>query len=178
MCVIFLEGFSDFFNSIYAKISTVLLSFFSPLHSVGIFSAAIKFTNVANLFPNQVRFALLPTIYRILEDDKVKESESHKKVFKIVLKYMLIFATPFAISIFLFSDSIMHLIFGRKYDLSIPLVQLFSLFIYFRFIQTPFNMFYIAMNKHKEMVYFQGIASFINLILNLFTNCISLKYIN
>lgn len=170
-------SFSDFFNGIYAKLATVLLSFFSPLHSVGIFSAAIKFTNVANLFPNQVRFALLPTIYRILDDDKRKKlaapDESHlrqenqKRVFKIILKYMLIFATPFVISIFLFSDSIMHLIFGRKYDLSIPLVKLFSLFIYFRFIQAPFTLFYIAMHRHKNMVYCQASACFVNLILNL-----------
>lgn len=160
-------SFSDFFVGIYAKISTVLLSFFSSLHSVGIFSAAIKFTNVANLFPNQVRFALLPTIYRILENDKVKESKDQKRVFKIIFKYMIIFATPFVISIFLFSDSIIRLIFGIKYDLSIPLVNLFSLFIYFRFIQAPFNLFYIAMNKHKNMVVFQAITSVVNLILNL-----------
>ena len=159
-------SFSDFFTGIYAKMSTVLLSFFSNLHSVGIFSAAIKFTNVANLFPNQVRFALLPTIYRILEDDRVKE-ENQKRVFKIIFKYMIIFATPFVISIFLFSDSIIHLIFGRKYDSSIPLVKLFSLFIYFRFIQTPFNLFYIAMHKHKNMVYFQAVTSIVNLVLNL-----------
>ena len=114
---------SDFFVGIYAKISTVLLSIFSNLHAVGIFSAAIKFTNVANLFPNQVRFALLPTIYRILEDDKIKESENQKRVFKIIFKYMVIFATPFVISIFLFSGSIIHLIFGRTYDFSIHLVQ-------------------------------------------------------
>ena len=160
-------SFSDFFVGIYAKISTVLLSFLSDLHSVGIFSAAIKFTNVANLFPNQVRFALLPTIYRILEDDKAKELENRKRVFKIILKYMIIFATPFVISIFLFSDSIIHLIFGKKYDLSIPLVKLLSLFICFRFIQAPFNLFYIAMHKHKNMVYFQAITSIVNLALNL-----------
>ncbi len=50
-------SFSDFFVGIYAKTSIILLSFFSNLHSVGIFSAAIKFTNVANLFPNQITFA-------------------------------------------------------------------------------------------------------------------------
>jgi len=158
---------SDFFLSVYAKTSTVLLSFFSDLHSVGIFSAAIKFTNVANLFPNQVRFALLPTMYRILEEQKTQKSGSDKRIFKIIFKYITIFAIPFTISIFLFSAPIIHLIFGQKYDLSIPFVKLFSLFICFRFIQTPFNLFYVAMHKHKELVYFQAFASFLNLILNL-----------
>ncbi len=158
---------SDFFVGIYAKISTVLLSFFTNFHMVGIFSAAIKFTNIANLFPNQIRFALLPTMYRILENKKHEESGDQKRIFKIIFKYTVILATPFVILIFLFSDPIIHLIFGKKYELSIPFVKLFSLFIYFRFIQSPFKLFYVAMHKNKEMVYFQAIASFVDLILNL-----------
>ena len=165
---------SDFFLNIYGKISTVLLSFFSELHSVGIFSAALKFTKIANLLPNQVKFALLPTMYRILEErtgetamGRDGEKNKEKRVFIILLKYMIIFATPLVISIYFFSDSIIHLIFGRKYDLSIPLVKLFSFFIYLRFIETPFTLFYIAMHKHKNMVYFQGFTSFLNIILNL-----------
>ena len=159
---------SDFFSNIYAKISTVLLSFFNDLHSVGIYSAAVRFTRIANLLPNQFRFALLPTMYRILEEQNLKdETQKSKKVFSILLKYMAIFATPIAILIYFFSDSIIHLIFGRKYDLSIPLVKLFSIFIYFRFIEAPFSLFYIAMHKHKKMVLFQGLTSAINIILNL-----------
>jgi stage V sporulation protein B len=127
----------------------------------------MKFTNVANLFPNQVRFALLPTMYRILEEQKTQKSGSDKRIFKIILKYITIFAIPFAVSMFLFSAPIIHLIFGQKYVLSIPFVKLFSLFICFRFIQTPFNLFYVAMHKHKELVYCQAFASFLNLILNL-----------
>ena len=157
-------GLSDFFISIYGKVSIVLLSFFSDLHSVGIFSAALKSTQVANLFPNQVRTALLPTMYRILENQK--KTEDQKRVFKIIFKYMAIFATPIVISVFVFSDPIIGLIFGKKYSLSIPLVKLFSLFIYFRFIQTPFNLFYIAMHKHKEMLYFRAIFSFLNVVFN------------
>ena len=166
-------SFSDFFLSIYAKISIVLLSFLSDLHTVGIFSAAIKFTNVATLFPNQVRIALLPTLYRIMESQNIKESGDRKRVFRIVLKYMVVLAIPFVISVFLFSAPIMHLIFGEKYNLSIPFVKLFSLFIFFRIIQTPFSLFYIAMHKHKQMVYFQAVVSSSNLILNL---CLIPKY--
>ena len=161
---------SDFFLNIYSRISIVLLSFFNNLHSVGIFSAAIRFTRIANLFPTQVRFALLPTLYRIFEDTEQKtegKDQKTKRVFLIILKYMTIFATPFVIFIYFFSGQIVHLIFGSKYDSSMPLVQLFSLFIYLRFIETPFGLFYIAMNKHKKMVYFQGFTSILNIILNL-----------
>ncbi|MBI2995919.1 MAG: flippase [Candidatus Melainabacteria bacterium] len=160
-------SFSDFFLGIYAKISTVLLSFFSDLHSVGIYGAAIRFTRIANLLPNQVKFALLPTMYRLLGNNNNDTYSSNVRVFKILFKYMTIFATPLVISIYFFSDSIIHLIFGKKYDLAIPLVKLFSLFIYLRFVETPFNLFYIAMNKHKKMVYFQGITSGLSVILNL-----------
>ena len=161
---------NDFFLNVYGRISTVLLSFFNDLHSVGIFSAALRFTRIANLLPNQVKFALLPTMYRILEEDEEKskiKNQKSKMVFIILLKYMIILSTPLVLSIYFFSDSIIHIVFGRKYDLSIPLVQLFSLFIYLRFIETPFSLFYIAMNKHKNMVYFQGVTSLLNLILNL-----------
>lgn len=158
---------SDFFVGIYAKISTVLLSFYTNFHTVGIFSAAIKFTNIANLFPNQIRFALLPTMYRILEDPKIKESNDHKRVFKIIFKYTIILATPFVILIFLFSDPIIHLIFGRKYDLSIPFVKLFSIFIYFRFVQSPFKLIYVAMHKNKQMVLVQAVTALTDLVLTL-----------
>lgn len=165
---------NDFFLNIYARLSTVLLSLFNDLHTVGIYSAAVRFTRIANLLPNQVKFALLPTMYRILEDRdnetarrRDSETAKERRVFITLLKYMIIFSTPLVLSIFFFSDSIIHVIFGRKYDLSIPLVKLFSLFIYLRFVETPFNLFYIAMNKHKNMVYFQGITSLLNVILNL-----------
>ena len=155
---------SDFFLNLYSRIGTVLLSFFNELHSVGIYSAAAKFTRIANLVPTQVQFALLPTMYRILDENNVNKP---KKVFTILLKYMAIFATPLAISIYFFSESFIHLIFGQKYDLAIPLVKLFSLFIYLRFIETPFNLFYIGLKKHKNMVIFQGITSVLNIVLNL-----------
>lgn len=165
---------NDFFLNIYGRISTVLLSFSQDLHSVGVFSAALRFTKIANLLPNQVKFALLPTMYRILEEREGEEGKrgkgeegKEKRVFGILLKYMVIFATPVAIGIYFFSEPIIHLVFGRKYDLAIPLVQLFSLFIYLRFIETPFSLFYIAMNKHKNMVFFQGVTSFLIVVLNL-----------
>ncbi len=157
-------SFSDFFLSIYAKISTVLLSFFANLHVVGIFSAAIKFTRIANIIPGQVKFAMLPTVYRILDDKNSKDSR--KRVFDIILKYMIIIATPSAILIYFFSGQIIHLLFGRKYDLSIPLVQIFSLFIYLRFIATPFSLFFIGLHKHKNMLYCQASTTLLNILLN------------
>ncbi len=164
-------SFNDFFLNIYGKISTVLLSFLSDLHSVGIYSAAVRFTRIANLLPNQVKFALLPTMYRMLEEQRTDEqaidSQSSKKVFTTLLKYMVILATPLVVSIYFFSDFFIHLIFGKKYDLSIPLVQLFSLFIYLRFLEAPFSLFYIGLHKHKNMVYFQGITCVLNIVLNL-----------
>lgn len=165
---------NDFFLNIYARISIVLLSFFNELHSVGIYSAAVRFTKIANLLPAQVKFALLPTMYRILENQKIRGSEDQnrtetkdKKVFMTLLKYMIIFATPVAISIYFFSEPIIHIVFGKKYDLAIPLVKFFSLFIYLRFIETPFSLFYIALHKHKNLVCVQGIASSLLVILNL-----------
>src|SRR3990167_662145 len=44
-----LFSFNDFFLNIYGKISTVLLSFFYEFQIVGIYSAAVRFTKIANL---------------------------------------------------------------------------------------------------------------------------------
>ena len=162
---------SDFFLNVYGRISTVLLSFSYDMHTVGIYSAAVRFTRIANLLPNQVKFALLPTMYRILDNERKENSEvnrqNSKRVFLILIQYMVIFATPLSILIYFFSEHIIHIVFGKKYNLSVPLVQLFSVFIYLRFIETPFSLFYIALHKHKNMVYLQGITSFINVVLNI-----------
>ena len=155
---------SDFLFNIYGRISIVLLSFFNDLHAVGLLSAAIRFTRVANLFPNQVKFALLPTMYRILEGDKPKKS---KKMFEMLFKYMMILGTPAVILIYFFSGSIIHLVFGEKFNSSIPLVQLFSVFIFMRFIGSPFKLFYLGLHKNKDMLYIQAAASIIIVILNL-----------
>ena len=185
-------SFNDFFLNIYGRIGIVLLSFFHEMFSVGIYSAAIRFTIIASLLPRQIRFAMLPTMYRLLEDpvdshlsaiasessvleiaEEQKEGkelvaaskEKSKRVFNILFKYLVLFSVPVSLSIFYFSDSIIHLIFGRKYFSSIPYVQLFSLFIFLRFIETPFTLFYLGMNKHRNLVIFQGIASLLNVIL-------------
>lgn len=157
-------SFSDFFSNIYARIGVVLLSFFNNMHLVGIYSAAIRFTRIANLLPAQIKFALLPSLYRMFDEDSEKRQ---KRAFNTILKYMVIFATPLAISVYFFSETIIHIIFGKKYDSSIPLVQLFSIFIYLRFLETPFNLFYTAMHKHTQFVSIQGISSFINIVLNI-----------
>ena len=62
-----LFSFNDFFLNIYGKISTVLLSFFYEFQIVGIYSAAVRFTKIANLLPAQVKLVLLPTMYRLLD---------------------------------------------------------------------------------------------------------------
>lgn len=162
---------SDFFLNLYGRISTVLLSFTSDFHAVGIFSAALKFTKIATLLPNQVRFALLPTLYKILgtkisETDLESDLRKSKKVFNLLLKYMVLLAVPFVLLIYFFSDQIIQMVFGHKYDQAVPLVKLFSIFIFLRFIETPFTLFYTALHKHKTMVIFQGITSLTNAILS------------
>lgn len=160
-------SFGDFFSNIYSRISIVFLSFQGDLHPVGIFSAAVKFTRIANLLPAQIKFVFLPTMYRILEEVKKADENQTKarRIFKIMLRYMVIFATPAAFFIYFFSDKIIHLIFGNKYNLAIPIVQLFSLFIYLRFVETPFKIYFLGLNKHKILVTLQGLASLANVIL-------------
>lgn len=196
---------NDFFLNIYTRINVVLLSFFSNLFSVGIYSAAVRFTTIASLLPRQVRFALLPTMYRILENQKSEGAineqvfdsvsqgeifdpsssspeiqqegrsvsqkliesniERSKRVFNTILKLMILFAAPLSVAIWFLSDNIIHFIFGSKYDMSIPLVKLFSIFIFLRFIETPFSLFYFGLEKHKSLVTIQGITSLINVAL-------------
>lgn len=185
-------SFNDFFLNIYARIGIVLLSSFHEMFAVGIYSAAVRFTIIASLLPRQIRFAMLPTMYRLLEirdkkflaplssesdvldiaEEKFEGKtlvsaniEKSKKVFNILFKYLVLFSVPLALSIFYFSDPVIHLIFGHKYYSSIPYVQLFSLFIFLRFVETPFTLFYLGMNKHKNLVIIQGITSLLNVVL-------------
>lgn len=169
---------SDFFLNIYGRISIVLLSFFSDLHIVGIFSAAVRATKIANILPNQVNFALLPTMYRVLENrnhpaSAISETDTElslknaKKAFDILFKFLVVLATLGAILVFFFSDEIIHLVFGYKYNLAIPLVKILSLFIYLRFISTPFRLFYNALHKNLNMLYIQGVSSLVLIILDI-----------
>ncbi|MBI1858692.1 MAG: flippase [Candidatus Melainabacteria bacterium] len=184
-----LFSLNDLFINIYARIGIVILSFFNELFVVGVYSAALRFTKIAILLPRQIRFAMLPTMYRLLDDkssieEKIEpidpevddvaissealiegDLKKSKKVFNLMLKYMSFFSTPVAILIFYFSESIIHLIFGSKYDSSIPFVQLFTVFIFFRFIETPFGLYYLGLNRHKDLIILQGIASAINILL-------------
>lgn len=166
----FIFSLNDFFSKFYIRGSIVMISMFTELHTVGIFSAAIRFTKIASLFPKQVRVAVLPTMYRILDENKSTQKEESssliesdknrsKRVFKTMLKYMSLLSAPLAISIYFFSEYFIQLIFGSKYNGSIYLVQILSIFIFLRFIQTPFNLYYLGLNKHNVMVAMQGIST-------------------
>lgn len=162
-------GLNDFFSKLYLRASIVLLSMYADLYSVGIFSAGIRFTKFSFIFAKQVRVAILPTMYRILDekdDDVISESknliESNKdrssRVFKTMLKYMVLISVPLSLIMFFYSSELINIIFGSKYKASTPIVKLLSVFIFLRFIQTPFTLFYLGLNRHKSMVVLQAIS--------------------
>lgn len=151
-------AFNDFFSQSFQRVSVFCLSLFSSLHVVGVFGAAVKFINFPRIFANQVRIAVLPSIFRIIEEEKNDSIEINRprRVFNTLFRGMLIAGVMASVFIFLFAAPIINLVFGQQYESSIPLVRILSLFIFFRFLLTPFEIYYLGAHEHTRMVLYQG----------------------
>jgi len=152
-------------NALYLSllfIDSLILGWYFPSFIVGLYTSAVKVNEFLIVFPTSIALALLPMFSRNLNNQELLRENLE---FGIKLTYLLVL--PIIFCGMIISYEIIDLIFGKEYlmghiglKILLPSFIASSLFMIF-------SQFLIAINKRRELIIYEILVFFINLIGNL-----------
>jgi len=144
-------------------INPIIISFILGTTKVGFFNNSIVFIDTLAIIPINLRRILMPALYTALEE---KDESKFQFSFDIMSKYFGIVSFYIMLILFLYSDFIVTLIFGKKYIESAYILKILSL-------ATPFlfNIASIILTGKDRQDIFARIM-IVATIVNIFANII------
>jgi PST family polysaccharide transporter len=148
---------------IYLKIDQVMLANYYSAADVGVYAAAAKLSEFWYVFPVLIANAFNPQL--------IKKYKSNKVLFEqFVLQFLSVLVTcAFTITLLtlLFSDIIIHWVYGAEFEGSIAIVNIHIFATIFIFQRAILSKWLIIKGLYKYSLWTQGIGAIINICLNM-----------
>lgn len=149
---------------ILSNIDTVMLTAFSTLYTVGLYSAAYKLVIALTVFPTILSTTFTPVVFRLYKSNK----ETLKKLYNKLLVYSSAMAFPLLFGTILFASEIMIFFFGNDYAGGAGVLSILSFSTFFLYYNFILSMFIVAIKKEKLNMVLTFIVLILNVILNYF----------
>lgn len=152
-------------NALYLLLlftDSIILGWYFPSYLVGIYNSSIKVSEFLIIFPTGISLAFLPIFSKnLFNQNKLKE------VLELGIRLIYLLIIPIIIGSFLLSEKLILFLFGNEYlssvyafKILIPSLIATSLFMLF-------SQLLIALNKRRELLIYEFLIYFLNLIGNL-----------
>lgn len=154
---------SAFAITVYMRVDQIILGNFGGSHSVGIYAAAVKLSEIWYFVPMAISSSIFPILVRY-------RKENEQLFYNKFQKYSAALATisiGIAIVTTLFSGNIIHLIYGSRYSESGPVLALYIWAGIFVFIGVAASNWAIIENRQKVLMYATFAGAVSNVLLNL-----------
>lgn len=155
--------FSAITVMIYMKIDIVMLGSMSTNNEVGLYTAAVKLSELWYNIPVIVTATLFPLILKIKQESETLFKRRMQLLYDVMFLVMLVIS----IIVFLLSDQIMGFLFGSDYSPAAPMLAIHvwsSIFIMFSVIR---GKWLIANNLELYTAATQALGAIANILLNL-----------
>ncbi|RJQ64726.1 MAG: flippase [Stygiobacter sp.] len=153
------------FGNLFFQIDTILLSLWGSIASVGVYQSAFKLVLLPLVIPDIFVNSLMPTLSRLYLDDPIKG----EKLASIFNKLLVIVSIPISVTLFMFPEQILTLIYGGKeYYQAVHILQIFAIILFVRFFSETYGLLLTISNRQKIRMYIVVIATAFNLIINFF----------
>ncbi|MFA7288613.1 MAG: oligosaccharide flippase family protein, partial [Melioribacteraceae bacterium] len=153
------------FGNLFFQLDTILLAFLKGEESVGIYQAVFRLIVLPLLIPEVIINSLLPTLSRLNSENNLK----WQKLSEIFNKFLLILSFPISISIYLFADVIIGIVYGtEEYNMAIPVLRIFAFIVFIRFCFEGNGLILTTSKRQKTRMQIVFVATILNLILNYF----------
>jgi len=163
---IFIESWplaiSSVFAIIYLRADVLILAFIKGASAVGYYSAVYKFTETLSVLPS----AFMISVFPIMSNYFKHSPESLVKSYRMIFKYILTAILPLAVGISLLSPRILPLIYGNKFQPSIPVLSVLIWVQVFFFMNTVLHYMIISIGKQKAGTFNICAMVIVNLGLN------------
>ena len=154
---------SSIFAFVYLKIDTIMLRFMTTFESVGIYSSAVKFSELLYFFPILIANSFLP----ILVKNKKNENQLRNTFFKL-FKITLSISLFFIIVLSFFSNFLVDLVYGLKYIDAAIVIKIHIWSLLFISMNAVCSKLIIIENKQFIFIKISIIGAISNVFLNLF----------
>lgn len=150
--------------TIFLQSDRIMLKLMVGDNAVGVYSAATTCTTVAAFVFTAINDSMRPFV---LESKKHSIEEFEKSVVKL---YFCVFYTAllYGLVLFLFSPIIIKILYGNDYLMSIPLLQVLSLYTIFSYYGGAKDIWILAEGKQKYLMIINIVGAVSNVILNYF----------
>jgi O-antigen/teichoic acid export membrane protein len=153
-------GLMLFFNLLYAKADTFILSIYRPTYDVGVYGISYKFFEVLLAFPT----FLANSVYPLL----LKEQKNPKKYFSLFKRYTSLFVfLSFLITVISFISAPLISILKVEFVKSVVPLQILILSLPFFFLTSLLQWHFLIKGKMKFLVPLYGGALILNIFLNI-----------
>lgn len=151
------------FSGLFVYMGSIFLSKIRSTTEVGIYSAAANIMLALVFIPVMYGNAIFPVISRL----HITSKKSLKFAYERSFKYMLIIGLPISVGIYVLSDKVVSLLYGKEYMESAVVLAILSGYLLLRFLNVVSGFTLSSINQQGSRVLSQGIAALINVILNL-----------
>lgn len=152
-------------SMIYLNSDTTMLGYMTKDYNVGLYSVAVKIYVIAkSFFTSFVMVSLPRATYYISNKYKDEFETLTKKIFQ----FLCLLLVPSSIGLFIFSETIVHIVGGKEYIDGTQALRLLSISLVFSILAT-FVTFTLLLPLKKEAVVLKAsiVAALVNIGLNL-----------
>lgn len=150
-----------FFNLIYFKADTLILSFLKPAGDVGIYGAPYKFLEILTTLPHLFLGLLLPIMAGAWVKKNIKE---FKQIFQICFDLFVIIGMPMIAGGLIVGTPLIAFFAGNEFLSSGPVLKILIVATALIFFGTLFNYVIIAIDKQKKLLKYFIITSILSVI--------------
>lgn len=150
-----------FFNLIYLKADTLILSLVRSEAEVGVYGASYRVLEVLITFPTMFAGLLLPLLAGYVVQQKMTE---FKNMLQYAFDLMLMLALPMVVGVVALASQIAAL-FGADFATAgVPLLRYLILATGVIFVGTLFGHVVVALNKQKEVLWIYALTAFVSVL--------------
>jgi polysaccharide transporter, PST family len=154
---------STFAVIIYMKIDIIMIGQMKGINEVGIYSAAARLSEVWYFLPSIIVSSISPAIFRVKANDETLYYQMIGRLFYIVTIMAYVIVLP----VTLFSEEIIHLLYGINYKESSLILSIHVWSGIFVFLGVAKSVWIIAEGLSIYALYISISGALINVILNL-----------
>lgn len=149
-------------TEIYSRIDQIMIKHFLSETAVGLYSAAVKLSELWYLLPNIAIVALFPGLALVFKN----KQEYNKRLRLMSFAFFItgIICITFTLT---FSKNLIHIIFGEQYKDAVPILNIYVISILGSFFSMLMYHDLLLKEKLWQISTFPIVAAIINIILNL-----------
>jgi len=155
---------SFFLALVYLKVDQIMLRWMKGAAEVGVYSVAVRFSEVWYFIPSAIVISVFPKLVEIRKKDKKKYEKKLQQGFDILFALSL----PIAIVMTFIGTPVIGKLYGSEYERAGGILTIHIWASIFIFMRALFSKWIIMENFLIFSLFSHGIGAIVNVILNLF----------